>query len=69
MINHGASTVTEEEKVERARHGIADSEIQSIITGFNDAADIEGLQENPKAANQAMTNPRKVGGKWICASC
>ena len=31
MINYGASTMTEEEKLERARHGMADPEIQSIL--------------------------------------
>jgi stress-induced-phosphoprotein 1 len=57
MINYGASTMTEEEKLERARHGMADPEIQSILQDPMMQQILKDFNENPQAANQAMANP------------
>lgn len=57
MINYGASTMTEEEKMERARHGMADPEIQSILQDPVIQQILRDFNENPQAANQAMSNP------------
>jgi len=57
MINYGAATMTEEEKLERARHGMADPEIQSILQDPMIQQILKDFSENPQAANQAMANP------------
>jgi stress-induced-phosphoprotein 1 len=57
MINYGASNMTEEEKMERARHGMADPEIQSILSDPVIQQILRDFNENPKAANEAMRNP------------
>jgi len=56
-INYGASQMTEEEKMERARHGMADPEIQSILQDPMIQQILKDFSENPEAANQAMRNP------------
>ena len=57
MINYGSSTMTEEEKLERARHGMADPEIQNILQDPVIQQILRDFNENPQAANQAMANP------------
>ncbi|KAL7527455.1 hypothetical protein ACHAXR_001970, partial [Thalassiosira sp. AJA248-18] len=57
MINYGNSTMTEEEKEERARHGMADPEIQSILSDPMIRQVLKDFNENPTAANKAMSNP------------
>lgn len=57
MINYGASQMTEEEKLERARHGMADPEIQSILQDPVIQQILRDFNENPQAANQAMRDP------------
>lgn len=57
MINYGASQMTEEEKMERARHGMADPEIQSILQDPVIQQILRDFNENPQAANQAMMDP------------
>mmetsp|Transcript_2543 Transcript_2543/g.4011 ORF Transcript_2543/g.4011 Transcript_2543/m.4011 type:complete len:583 (+) Transcript_2543:130-1878(+) len=57
QINYGAATMTEEEKQERAQHGLADPEIQAIIQDPVVQQVLRDFNENPNAANQAMNNP------------
>ena len=57
MINYGAANMTEEEKAERARHGMADPEIQSILTDPVIQQILRDFNENPQAANAAMSDP------------
>ncbi len=57
MINYGGATMTEEEKMERARHGMADPEIQSILQDPMMQQILKDFSENPQAANQAMSDP------------
>ena len=57
MINYGASQMTEEEKMERARHGMADPEIQGILQDPIIQQILRDFNENPQAANQAMADP------------
>lgn len=57
LINYASSTMTEEEKMERARHGMADPEIQAILTDPVIQQILKDFNENPQAANQAMANP------------
>ncbi|KAL9183613.1 hypothetical protein ACHAXT_004469 [Thalassiosira profunda] len=57
MINMGSADMTEEEKMERARHGMADPEIQAILQDPVVQQLLKDFQENPKAANEAMMNP------------
>lgn len=57
MINYGNSTMTEDEKLERARHGMADPEIQSILQDPMMQQILKDFNENPQAANKAMANP------------
>lgn len=57
MINYGAANMTEEEKQERARHGMADPEIQSILQDPMIQQILRDFNENPQAANQAMSDP------------
>jgi len=57
MINYGNANMTEEEKRERAQHGMADPEIQSILQDPMIQQILRDFNENPTAANQAMSNP------------
>lgn len=57
MINYGNATMTEEEKQERARHGMADPEIQSILQDPVIQQILRDFNENPQAANRAMSDP------------
>jgi len=57
MINYGNSTMTEDEKLERARHGMADPDIQSILTDPVIQQILKDFNENPQAANAAMSDP------------
>ena len=57
MINYGASQMTEDEKAERARHGMADPEIQSILQDPIIQQILRDFNENPQAANKAMADP------------
>lgn len=57
MINYGASQMTEEEKLERARHGMADPEIQSILQDPMIQQILKDFEENPNAAQTAMRDP------------
>jgi len=57
MINYGASNMTEEEKQERARHAMADPEIQSILSDPIIQQILKDFNENPQAAQKAMANP------------
>mmetsp|Transcript_18879 Transcript_18879/g.39281 ORF Transcript_18879/g.39281 Transcript_18879/m.39281 type:complete len:572 (+) Transcript_18879:36-1751(+) len=62
MINAGSQNMTEEEKRERAEHGMADPEIQSILQDPVIRQVLQDFQQNPKAAQQAMMDPM-VNGK------
>lgn len=57
MINYGAANMTDEEKQERARHGMADPEIQAILSDPMIQQILRDFNENPQAANKAMSNP------------
>jgi stress-induced-phosphoprotein 1 len=57
LINYASSTMTEEEKMERARHGMADPEIQAILQDPVIQQILRDFNENPNAANQAMRDP------------
>lgn len=57
MINYGAANMTEEEKQERARHGMADPEIQSILQDPVMQQILKDFNENPQAAQKAMSDP------------
>lgn len=56
MINYGAQNMTEEEKRERAEHGMADPEIQGILSDPVIRQILQDFQQNPQAAQQAMQN-------------
>uniref|UniRef100_A0A7S2I8L0 STI1 domain-containing protein n=1 Tax=Helicotheca tamesis TaxID=374047 RepID=A0A7S2I8L0_9STRA len=60
-INYGAANMTEEEKRERAEHGLADPEIQAIIQDPMVQQVLKDFNENPNAANQAMRDPHMRG--------
>jgi len=62
MINYGNANMTEEERKERAQHGMADPEIQAILQDPVINQVLRDFQENPNAANQAMMDP-SVRGK------
>ena len=49
--------MTEDEKLERARHGMADPDIQSILTDPVIQQILKDFNENPQAANAAMSDP------------
>ena len=49
--------MTEEEKMERARRGMEDPEIQAILQDPVIQQILQDFNENPQAANQAMSNP------------
>ena len=57
MINYGSANMTEEEKKERARHGMADPEIQSILQDPMIQGILRDFNENPSAAQKAMSDP------------
>jgi len=57
MINYGAANMSEEEKKERAQHGMADPEIQSILQDPVIQQILRDFNENPQAAQKAMSNP------------
>jgi len=57
MINYGNANMTDAEKRERASHGMADPEIQSILQDPVIQQILRDFNENPTAANQAMSNP------------
>lgn len=57
MINYGNANMTEAEKRERAQHGMADPEIQSILQDPMIQQILRDFNDNPTAANQAMSNP------------
>ncbi len=57
MINQGQANMSEEERKERAAHAMADPEIQSILQDPVINQILRDFQENPTAANQAMTDP------------
>lgn len=57
MINYGAANMTDEEKQERARHGMSDPEIQNILQDPMIQQILRDFNENPQAANKAMSNP------------
>ncbi|GMI06429.1 hypothetical protein TrLO_g3748 [Triparma laevis f. longispina] len=54
LINAGAANMSEEEKQERAAHGMADPEIQAILQDPIIRQVLQDFQENPNAAQQAM---------------
>merc|ERR1712038_555642 len=56
MINQGQANMTEEEKKERAAHAMADPEIQSILQDPVINQVLRDFNENPTAANQAMSD-------------
>merc|ERR1712048_517572 len=57
MINYGNANMSEEERKERAAHAMADPEIQSILQDPVINQILKDCQENPSAANKAMTDP------------
>lgn len=57
MINAGQSSMTEEEKQERAKHGLADPAIQQILTDPVIRQVLQDFQDNPNAAQSAMADP------------
>jgi len=57
MINYGNANISEEERKERAAHAMADPEIQSILQDPVINQILKDCQENPSAANKAMTDP------------
>ncbi len=56
MINYGQANMSEEERKERAAHAMADPEIQSILQDPVITQVLRDFQENPNAANQAMSD-------------
>merc|ERR1712032_1535435 len=57
MINFGNANMSEEERKERAAHAMADPEIQAILQDPVINQILKDCQENPSAANKAMTDP------------
>ena len=57
MVNYGQANMTEEEKKERAEHGLADPEIQAILQDPVMRQVLSDMQENPSAGQKAMNNP------------
>ena len=49
--------MTDEEKEERARHGMADPEIQSILQDPMMQKILKDFSENPQEAQKAMRDP------------
>ena len=56
-INYGRSKMTDEQKKEQAAHAMADPEIQAILSDPVVQQLLRDFQENPTAAQQAMTDP------------
>jgi len=56
MVNYGNANMTDEERKERAAHAMADPEIQAILQDPVINQVLKDFQENPNAANQAMTD-------------
>jgi stress-induced-phosphoprotein 1 len=57
MINAGSANMTDEEKKERAAHGMADPEIQNILTDPVIRQVLQDFNDNPSAAQAAMRDP------------
>jgi len=57
MVNQGTANMTEDERKERAAHAMADPEIQSILTDPIINQILKDFNENPSAAQAAMTDP------------
>jgi stress-induced-phosphoprotein 1 len=56
-INYGRAQMTDEQKKEQAAHAMADPEIQAILSDPVVQQLLRDFQENPTAAQQAMTDP------------
>ena len=56
-INYGRSKMTDEQKKEQAAHAMADPEIQAISSDPVMQQLLRDFQENPTAAQQAMSDP------------
>ncbi|KAL3934523.1 MAG: hypothetical protein SGBAC_009774 [Bacillariaceae sp.] len=54
QINYGRANMTDEQKKEQAAHGMADPEIQAILTDPVIQQVLRDFQENPTAAQTAM---------------
>ena len=54
LINAGSANMSEEEKQERAAHGMADPEVQAILQDPVIRQVLQDFQDNPNAAQQAM---------------
>jgi stress-induced-phosphoprotein 1 len=57
MVNYGQANMTEEEKKERAEHGLADPEIQAILQDPVMRQVLNDMSENPSAGQKAMSDP------------
>jgi len=57
MVNQGSANMTEDERKERAAHAMADPDIQNILTDPIINQILKDFNENPTAAQQAMTDP------------
>mmetsp|Transcript_477 Transcript_477/g.718 ORF Transcript_477/g.718 Transcript_477/m.718 type:complete len:596 (-) Transcript_477:84-1871(-) len=57
MVNYGSSNMSEEERKERAAHAMADPDIQSILQDPIINQVLRDFNENPTAANKAMSDP------------
>jgi len=56
-VNQGSANMTEEERKERAAHAMADPEMQAILTDPMINQVLKDFNENPNAAQQAMSDP------------
>jgi len=56
QVNQGSANMTEEERKERASHAMADPEIQAILTDPMINQVLKDFNENPNAAQQAMSD-------------
>jgi len=56
QINQGSANMTEEERKERAAHAMADPEIQAILTDPMIQQVLKDFNENPNAAQAAMSD-------------
>ena len=54
LINQGTANMSEEEKQERAAHGMADPEVQAILQDPVIRQVLQDFQDNPNAAQTAM---------------
>jgi len=57
MINMGSQNMSEDEKRERAAHGMADPEVQNILQDPVIRQVLQDFNEKPQAAQQAMRDP------------